>query len=476
MKWGLSAFVAALLLLSCQSTDTTMPSVKVVRPHTYDTIPSGSYAVKATATDGGGIDKVEFIIDASLRGTVTTATADTYTYAWDNTGEPVGSFHTLKAKAWDKAGNSNTSTVYATIAGVDTGGSHHFGNINTATVWLAALSPHYVDSDVFVDHGATLTIASGCEVRFAQNARLYCGFLGPGRIIAQGRADSLITFTSAAATPVPGDWRGVAFFSLATSGCVLDYCVVEYAGLADSAAVTVDAPVVSITNCRIQRGAGFGVDCTANGPLAAFSGNTLTSCHRPLRVFCGNVGSIGTGNSFLGNDPGQDVIEVTGGSISSSVSWPNLGVPYLLNSTVIVGGAAHPVLTLAPGTTVKSLPGVGIKVGYPNPGGLVADGTGGWITFTSGVNPPAAGDWNGIAFYPSSSDPDCRLRNCRIDYGGGSDSGNVVIVDALPDIRADSIGWSASWGIFLGGLTNPFRDTLRANNWFYGNARGEIGP
>jgi hypothetical protein len=133
-------------------------------------------------------------------------------------------------------------------------------------------------------------------------------------------------------------------------------------------------------------------------------------------------------------------------------------------------------LTFLPGTTVKCLPGVGISVGYPNPGGLVADGTGTRITFTSGVNPPAPGDWSGIAFYPSSSDPDCRLRNCRIEYSGGNDSGSVVIVDALPDIRADSIGWSGAWGIFLGGLTNPLRDTLRATNWFYGNARGDIGP
>lgn len=476
MKRGLPALAAAVLLLACQSSDTTMPSVRVVRPHTHDTIPHGSYAVKATATDGGGIDKVEFIIDASLRGTVTTATADTYTYAWDNTGEPVGSFHTLKAKAWDKAGNSNTSTVYSTIAGVDTGGSHHFGNIVTATTWLADMSPHYVDADVFVDHGATLTIAPGCEVRFARNARLYCGFLSPGRIVAQGKADSLITFTSAAASPARGDWRGLGFYSLALAGCRLEYCVVRYAGLADSAAVLIDASGVGVVNCRVEHSAGYGVDCTANGAPAEFSGNTLTSCHQPLRIFCGNVGSVGPGNSFVGNDPNEDVVEVAGGSVSNSATWLNPGVPYRLNSALLVGGPGNPVLTFGSGTTVKCLAGVGIKVGYPNPGGLIADGTGGWITFTSAVNPPAPGDWNGIAFYPSSSDQDCLLRNCRIDYGGGSDSGNVTIVDALPEIRADSIGWSGSWGIFLGGLTNPFRDTLRANNWFYGNARGEVGP
>jgi hypothetical protein len=476
MKWGLFALAAALLLLSCQVKDTTMPGVSVIRPATYDTIPSGNYEIRAVATDESGVDKVEFIIDASLRGTVTVATGDTYRYIWDNTGEAVGSFHTLKAKAWDKAGNSNTSTVYATIAGADTGGSHHFGNIDTATTWSAALNPHYVDADVFVDHGATLTIQPGCEIRFAPDTRLYCGFLGPGQIVARGKADSLIVFTSAAASPASGDWRGVAFYPLSTSGCALDYCVIDYAGRPDSSAVLIDAPAVDIANCRVLRSAGYGVDCTAIGALTGFSGNTLTSCHRPLRIFCGSVGNIGAGNSFVGNDPGQDVVEVAGGSLSSSAFWASLGVPYLLNSSLIVGGAAHPVLTLGPGTTVKCLSGVSIKVGYPNPGGLVADGTAGRITFTSGVNPPAPGDWGGIAFYPSSLDPDCRLRNCQIDFGGGSDSGNVIIVDALPDIRADSIGWSRSWGIFLGGLTNPFRDTLLATNWFYGNARGGVGP
>ena len=474
MKWGL-LFATIALLLVCQSADTTMPFVKVVAPHTYDTIPQGHYPVKAVASDAGGIDRVDFIIDAVLLGADLTATADTYTFDWNDSGYAIGSFHTVRAKAWDRAGNSNTSTVYATIAGIDTGGSHHFGDIASATVWRAALNPHYVDADVYVDHGATLTIEPGCLVRFAPGARLYCGFLGPGGIVALGKADSLITFTSAAETPAPGDWGGVIFYPLALAGSALDHCLVKAAGAASAPAVAVNAPGVAITNTRIQNCSGYGIDGSATAEFAAFSGNTITACGQyPLRVFCANVSSIGSGNAFLGN--ARDAVEVNGGSLASNCSWPVLDVPYVLNSSLIIGGPSGAVLTIEPGTTIQCLPGVDIKVGYPNPGGLLADGTTGRITFTSAVNPPAPGDWSGIIFYPSSLDADCRLRNCRIEYGGGNDSGDVVIVDALPDIRADSIGFSQAWGIFLGGLTNPFRDTLLATNWFYVNARGPIGP
>jgi hypothetical protein len=473
MKWGLLAVSALVLLLACQNSDTTMPYVKVVAPGTYDTIPRGHYLVKAIATDASGIARVEFIIDGTLNGADSSAVADTYTYDWNDSGYTIGSFHTVRAKAWDKAGNSNTSTVYATIAPLDTGGSRHYGDIDSNTVWRAALNPHYVDADVYVDHNATLTIEPGCTIKFAPGTRLYCGFLGPGCIIANGTSDSVITFTSAAALPIRGDWRGITFYSYALVGCALDYCTVEYA---DSAAVTVDAAVVGITNCRVQQGADYGVDCTPNGAFAAFSNNVITTCYRPLRIFCQNVTSIGTGNSFTGNGQNEDVVEVNGGSLSASATWPNLGVPYLLNSELTVAGASNPVLTLLPGLTVKCLPGVDIRVGYPSPGGLIADGTTGRITFTSAVNPPAPGDWRGIEFYPSSLDSFCRLQGCKIEYGGTTDSGDVVITDAVPDIRQDSIGYSSAFGIYLGGVTGPFRDTLMANNWFYVNAQGPIGP
>ena len=466
-------FCAVILLLAGQCKDKTMPYVKVVAPKTHDTLPQGHYLVKSIATDASGIARVEFIIDDSLTGADSSAPADTYTYDWNDSSYAIGSFHSIRAKAWDSVGNSNTSTVDVTIAGVDTGGSHHFGDIDSAAVWHAALNPHYVDADVYVDHNATLTIEPGCVIRFAPGTRLYCGFLSAGRIIARGNSDSVITFTSAAATPIPGDWRGITFYSLAAAGCALDHCTVEYA---DSAAITVDAAVVAITNCLVQQGAGYGVDCTPNGAFADFSNNVITTCHRPLHIFCQNVTSIGTGNNFLGNGQNQDVVEVNGGSLSASADWPNPGVPYLLNSELAVSGANSPVLTLAPGTTIKCLPGVDIRVGYPSPGGLIADGTAGRITFTSAVVPPAPGDWRGIEFYPSALNSACRLTNCKIEYGGAADSGNVVINDVTPDIEQDSIGYSSTYGIYLGAIAGPFRDTLLAHNSFYFDALGPIGP
>ena len=80
--------------------------------------------VSADASDGSsgtGIDKVEFYYDANKPiGTATsTATTPPYSVTWDTTGLTDGE-HTLKAKAFDKAGNSATSDDYGVVVKVNT--------------------------------------------------------------------------------------------------------------------------------------------------------------------------------------------------------------------------------------------------------------------------------------------------------------------------------------------------------------------
>jgi len=49
-------------------------------------------------------------------------------------------------------------------------------------------------------------------------------------LVAKGTADKPIVFTSAAATPSAGDWRGLWFGLGANADNVLDHVVIEYAG------------------------------------------------------------------------------------------------------------------------------------------------------------------------------------------------------------------------------------------------------
>ena len=111
------------------------------------------------------------------------------------------------------------------------------GIISTNTTWDTDGSPYIVTATVLVSPGVTLGIAPDVTVKFYANTKLQVD----GTIIARGNANQRILFTSNASTPNPGDWDGISFTNNSvdasydgsgnyTSGCILEYCIIEYAG------------------------------------------------------------------------------------------------------------------------------------------------------------------------------------------------------------------------------------------------------
>ncbi len=88
------------------SSDTTIPTVTLTAPASGATI-SGNAVISANATDNVGVTKVEFLVDSTI---VNTDTTSPYSYNWNSAGTTNGS-HNVKAKAYDAAGNSQTSTA-----------------------------------------------------------------------------------------------------------------------------------------------------------------------------------------------------------------------------------------------------------------------------------------------------------------------------------------------------------------------------
>lgn len=102
---GTSAVVAVTV-----SIDITNPMVSITNPFdgtTFNT--SQTVSIDAAATDNVGVTKVDFFDGAWKLGSDDSAP---YSYSWDITGADNGA-HTLTAKAYDAAGNSNTSAVIA---------------------------------------------------------------------------------------------------------------------------------------------------------------------------------------------------------------------------------------------------------------------------------------------------------------------------------------------------------------------------
>ncbi len=111
------------------------------------------------------------------------------------------------------------------------------GIISTDITWNVAGSPYIVTASVLLNPGVTLTIEPGVIVKF--NADFYIQVAGI--LVARGTPGARILFTSNSGTPSPGDWAGISFNNASTdaeynaggdyiSGCILEYCIIEYAG------------------------------------------------------------------------------------------------------------------------------------------------------------------------------------------------------------------------------------------------------
>jgi hypothetical protein len=476
---ALTALAAMLVVTACITSDTQNPTVTIVFPANGATVNRGDIVIKASATDNKSVVKVEFYINGSLTGTDNVGGAgDTFRYTWSDTAAQVaGQNYSLVAKAWDAADNNATSAaVSITIAGGGggTGPTNHAGRITVDETWWPSGNPHIIVSDVYLEDNATLTIKPGCTVRFRSGTELYCGYGDPGAIVAEGTADSVITFTSDVTPPSPGDWQSVGVFDEAVSTTRFRHCVFEYGGKELGwGALHVQNFSLRFTDCVIRNSLNYGVRLHGEGRFSEFQNNTVTTSGRyPVYAPCEAAGTFGPGNTFTGNT--NDGILVRGGTITTTTNWRNHGVPYVIEDDIAVGDDANnPVLTIAPGTTVQLRSGVEFYCGYGNPGGIIADGTGGQITFTSAVNPPSPGDFTNIGLYDDVINSQTKFINCKVEFGGGT-GGNLLIRNCTPTVTGCLIRKSASYGIYLTGSEYPDPTTLRANNTFEDNADGDI--
>jgi hypothetical protein len=478
---ALTITAGLLLIAACDTADTTAPIVVITMPSDGDTLTQGNIAITVHATDNKAVTKVEFYVDNAMKGVDSTADADTFRYTWDAASESLG--HTITAKAFDAADNmaADTITVYVRPTAV---GTIHDHDIAADETWYPSGNPHYVTQGIAVANGARLTIMPGCLVKFytGTDVGLLIGNTTDGELIAVGKPDSLITFTSNAASPQPGDWFGIHFANANRPTSHLSYCVIDY-GYADGGAI---APKwyssVSVDHCTIRNSAGNGISTEDHdGWVKNFTGNTITACAKyPMDAYANHVRHIGTGNVLTGN--GLDYIVIHGREVESTGTWLKQSVPYLVHDSTDVGlgGDASPVLTIEKGTTIKFGIGSSMTVGYTVNATLIAEGDSlNPITFTSASSTPQAGDWQFLWLAMGPLATQSKLTWCNILYAGGvggmSDQGNLLITgEALPVVQHCEIAYSAAYGIWLDGAVYPDPATLRAENNIHDNASGDI--
>jgi hypothetical protein len=482
------SFVLSTLffVLGCPGEDITPPEVTIIAPADGDTL-MGATTIRARATDNRGITRVEFFINGASIGTDATPAGDVFECAWLGVMRP-GAPYELTCTAIDAAGNRSTSPL-VTVHISSSAGTHHSGTMSAAETWTAAQSPHVIDSDLFVE--AILTLQPGAVVLVADGATIAVGTRTPAGIKASGRADSMITLSALNLTPAPGAWSGIVFRTHATpESSVFRHCAVEYAGGGGSL-IRCEAGRVAVDSCEFRSSAGSGVSASGNG-LGSLSHSTFSACARfPVSISPGLVSALGAGNAF--SDNYRNAVEIPGGTITATDTWPGFAFPYAITATLTVADTTNPLLFLASGCSLLFVDSARLRVGLGKPGALRADGTYGRIVLGPLADSSGSNRWGGLEFW-ERTDPIRTILNYVSIEGAGADNTAAVTCYAEVLIANTRVAGSGGTGINCqntgfarfendtitgcGGyplhIAAPYVGTIGNGNSFTGNAHDAI--
>ncbi|MGB2869467.1 MAG: right-handed parallel beta-helix repeat-containing protein [Bacteroidota bacterium] len=169
------------------------------------------------------------------------------------TGNPAGDF--VDFQPWS-IGGSNLPVKNWTV------------NIGVNTVWTRD-SVVWVKNDITINNGITLTVRPGTIVKFAQNVRVTVN----GALVANGKPDSLIVFTSqkddsyggdsngdtTASGPNPGDWDMLYLNSGQNNSSVLNNCIVKFGGSSSNGNILVVSSSPTISNLYSSNSSNYGL-------------------------------------------------------------------------------------------------------------------------------------------------------------------------------------------------------------------------
>jgi parallel beta-helix repeat protein len=135
------------------------------------------------------------------------------------------------------------------------------GSITSDTTWSGTV----IADSVNIPVGRILTIQPGTKVKFNTGKMLVVA----GKIIANGKSDSTISFTSNSASPAAGNWNGIELQNTSSASSIINYCVIEYAGGGANAAnifYKTGAPNINISNSIIQKSSNNGINPRSSSP------------------------------------------------------------------------------------------------------------------------------------------------------------------------------------------------------------------
>jgi len=332
----------------------------------------------------------------------------------------------------------------------------HEGTITEDETWYAN-DNHYIDGTLYLE-GNTITIEPGTIIRMRSGAKIQIGSNPDASttLIANGTSDQPITFTSANASPVAGDWDYLFFDEGTNPSTSLQYCIIEYGGgYADySAMVIVNGNTeIAMDYCTLRHSESNGALLDDdNSTFSSFTNNTINNiAFNSIYLQANTADCIGTNNTITASGTYGIYIEGNTTMSKTAATWKAQTAPYVIGGTVYVQNGTGASLTIEAGTTINFTNGAEIDVASSDFGSIIANGTStNPIIFSSASTSPSAGDWDGIFLYEGTTNSS--FKYCTFEYGGGYASYSaIIVVDDNVELTLENstIRHSEAYGIVL---------------------------
>lgn len=361
----------------------------------------------------------------------------------------------------DLTGNANDA--------IELGGNE----IRTSTTWDNPGIPLIIGELITINSGVQLVLSPGLELKFRDVA---------GLVIDQNaslNADGTTHQIKFLAENEAKNWKGLRFTSGASPSSALKACLIDKGGKWRNyepdrgrypGCIFLDDCHITITDCTISGSKAYGIFLKEDGHIDEFHGNVISDNDgAPVRVEVRGVHYLDAENTFSGN--GEDVIEIGGnldnddavGVLTQSVSWADMGIPYLVQDSVRICGGAQ--LTITEGIAFQIVKIMNITV--CDGASLVAAGTAdNPITFAAETS-----SWGAITMAGDSND-NSLLDYCIVNEGGRDRCGMIKLINCNPTITNCTISDSRTCGICLSGTADT--DAYLENNTFESNAEGNV--
>lgn len=338
--------------------------------------------------------------------------------------------------------------------------------------------------NITIAFGAKWTIRPGVTIKLGRifNEPFGNTIAIDGALVADGKPDSLIVFTSsaddafgqdllgdgAASQPLVGQWVGITFNAISDDAVsVIDHVRLRHAGFSSNAGMTFVNAGPTITNTFFTRNSYAAVEIAGNS-TPTFTNCFFDSSTVPVKMSLVSE-PVFNNVQFLGNT--YTALGVIGESIAQDVLWkirPVAGrnnMPYYLDATVTVGLGA--TLVMQPGVVVKMNSGNLViqramqSEGRSRPDSMVVftsyrdDLYGGDTNNDGSLTSPTASHWGSIQIQGTAIDPQVRFKNTLFRYGGsGSTIGAVRAISSSPSLDSCLFMYNSA-GLTVEGASNP---------------------